>query len=128
MGFRGWQIAVLCLVAAGPGSSFAQDKFFDSNGVRVHYTERGSGDVIVLIHGNGGSLQRWIDSGVLPDLARNCYFTFEKESGGSAVWPFDDPQYVILNLAIGGGWGGQKGIDDSSFPARFLVDYVRVYQ
>ena len=27
MGFRGWQIAVLCLVAAGPGSSFAQDKF-----------------------------------------------------------------------------------------------------
>ena len=56
------------------------------------------------------------------------YFTFEKEPGGDAVWPFDKPQYLILNLAIGGGWGGQKGIDDAAFPARFVVDYVRVYQ
>jgi beta-glucanase (GH16 family) len=55
------------------------------------------------------------------------YFAFEKESGGTAVWPFDAPQYLILNLAIGGTWGGQQGIDDSAFPARFLIDYVRVY-
>jgi hypothetical protein len=33
---------------------------------------------------------------------------------------------LILNLAIGGNWGGQQGIDDSVFPARFLIDYVRV--
>ena len=32
------------------------------------------------------------------------------------------------NLAIGGGWGGQKGIDDGRFPHRYLVDYVRIYQ
>ena len=56
------------------------------------------------------------------------YFTFDKEAGGDAVWPFDKPQYLILNLAIGGSWGGQKGIDDAAFPARFVVDYVRVYQ
>jgi beta-glucanase (GH16 family) len=57
------------------------------------------------------------------------YFAFEKEPGGGApVWPFDRPQYLILNLAIGGSWGGQKGIDDSAFPARFVIDYVRVYQ
>lgn len=42
-------------------------------------------------------------------------------------WPFDDPQYLILNLAIGGGWGGAQGIDDSIFPARFEIEYVRVY-
>jgi len=56
------------------------------------------------------------------------YFTFENENSGPAAWPFDQPFYLILNLAIGGGWGGQKGIDDSIFPQRMEVDYVRVYQ
>jgi beta-glucanase (GH16 family) len=56
------------------------------------------------------------------------YFTFQKEAGGDAVWPFDKPQYLILNLAIGGSWGGQKGIDDTAFPTRFAIDYVRVYR
>ncbi len=54
------------------------------------------------------------------------YFTFAKESGGTAVWPFDRPQYLILNLAIGGNWGGQRGIDDDAFPMRYEIDYVRV--
>lgn len=42
-------------------------------------------------------------------------------------WPFDVPFHVILNLAIGGSWGGQKGIDDEAFPQRMYVDYVRYY-
>ena len=54
------------------------------------------------------------------------YFTFAKEDGGAAVWPFDKPQYLILNLAIGGNWGGQRGIDDDAFPMRYEIDYVRV--
>jgi beta-glucanase (GH16 family) len=56
------------------------------------------------------------------------FFTFEKGTGGDDVWPFDKPQYLLLNLAIGGSWGGQQGIDDELFPHRFLIDYVRVYQ
>ncbi len=56
------------------------------------------------------------------------YFTFKNEGTGSDVWPYDKDQYLILNLAIGGAWGGQKGIDDSIFPQRYLIDYVRVYQ
>ena len=56
------------------------------------------------------------------------YFTFLKEAGGEAVWPFDKPQYLILNLAIGGDWGGQQGIDDTAFPTRFEIDYVRIYR
>lgn len=56
------------------------------------------------------------------------YFSFAKEPGGSDVWPFDKPQYLILNLAIGGTWGGQQGIDDSAFPARYVIDYVRVFR
>ena len=56
------------------------------------------------------------------------YFTFRNEGTGSRTWPFDKPQYLLVNLAIGGTWGGQKGIDDSRFPHRYLVDYVRVYK
>ena len=56
------------------------------------------------------------------------YFTFENEGTGNDAWPFDKPQYLLINLAIGGMWGGQKGIDDGSFPQRYLVDYVRIYR
>ncbi len=55
------------------------------------------------------------------------YFTFHNEGTGTDVWPFDQEQYLILNLAIGGAWGGQKGIDAAAFPQRYEIDYVRVY-
>jgi hypothetical protein len=36
--------------------------------------------------------------------------------------------FLILNIAVGGNWGGQKGIDDTAFPLRMEVDYVKVYE
>lgn len=56
------------------------------------------------------------------------FFTCANDGSGVDSWPFDAPQYLILNLAIGGAWGGMKGIDDSRFPQQMLVDYVRIYQ
>jgi beta-glucanase (GH16 family) len=56
------------------------------------------------------------------------YFTFRNEGTGSRTWPFDQPHYLLVNLAIGGSWGGQKGIDDSRFPHRYVIDYVRIYR
>lgn len=56
------------------------------------------------------------------------YFSYEKEPGaGDDAWPYDKPHYLLLNLAIGGAWGGQKGVDGDAFPQRMLVDYVRVF-
>ncbi len=55
-------------------------------------------------------------------------FTYENDGKGPDTWPFDKPQYLLINLAIGGSWGGEHGVDDSIFPQRFYVDYVRVYQ
>ena len=43
-------------------------------------------------------------------------------------WPFDQKFHLILNVAVGGMWGGKKGIDDSIFPQQMVVDYVRVFQ
>lgn len=49
------------------------------------------------------------------------------ENADYTVWPFDVPFHLILNVAVGGTWGGIKGVDDAAFPQRMLVDYVRYY-
>ncbi|SMD37371.1 Por secretion system C-terminal sorting domain-containing protein [Reichenbachiella faecimaris] len=55
------------------------------------------------------------------------YFTFTKESGADK-WPFDKRFHLLLNIAVGGNWGGVEGVDESVFPQEMKVDYVRVYQ
>ena len=56
------------------------------------------------------------------------YFRFTKMGDNYKVWPFDQKFYIILNIAVGGTWGAAKGIDNSIFPQRMEVDYVRVYK
>ncbi len=56
------------------------------------------------------------------------FFRFKNEHKTSAEWPFNKPFFLIMNTAIGGNLGGQKGIDDSAFPAVYEIDYVRVFQ
>ncbi|MBI1770396.1 MAG: glycoside hydrolase family 16 protein [Bacteroidetes bacterium] len=43
-------------------------------------------------------------------------------------WPFDQRFHLILNIAVGGNWGGMQGIDPDIWPQQMIVDYVRVYQ
>ena len=51
-----------------------------------------------------------------------------KDSDTYKEWPFDKPFHLILNLAVGGDWGGREGVDEDAFPARFEIDWVRVWQ
>lgn len=55
------------------------------------------------------------------------YYTSPNEGKGSDYYPFNAPQFLLLNLAIGGNLGGPT-INDAIFPCRMEVDYVRVYQ
>lgn len=55
-------------------------------------------------------------------------FTFVNEGKGYATWPFDKRFHVLLNVAVGGDWGGAQGVDDSVFPQSMMIDYVRVYK
>ena len=55
-------------------------------------------------------------------------FSYGNTGNGHKEWPFDKRFHLLLNLAVGGNWGGQQGIDDTIFPATMAVDYVRVYQ
>jgi len=71
-----------------------------------------------------GSVAYYVDDHTSP------YATFTPSSISSfsgAVWPFDNgPNFIILNLAVGGSWPGSP---DSStpFPSKMQVNYVRVY-
>ena len=56
------------------------------------------------------------------------YFTFTNQHKSYKEWPFDQKFFLIINLAIGGNWGGLKGVDDTIFPARMIIDYVRIYK
>jgi beta-glucanase (GH16 family) len=56
------------------------------------------------------------------------YYTSTDPGWGDDGWPFDKHFHVILNLAVGGDWGGAQGVDPNIWPRRMLVDYVRVYQ
>lgn len=56
------------------------------------------------------------------------YFTVTNEHTGNDAWPFNNPFHLILNIAVGGFWGGLKGIDAKIFPQKMEIDYVRVYQ
>jgi beta-glucanase (GH16 family) len=59
----------------------------------------------------------------------SLYFSYMNEHEGWREWPFDKAFHLIMNLAVGGAWGRAGGpIDDTVFPQRMLVDYVRVYQ
>ncbi|MGN6195509.1 MAG: glycoside hydrolase family 16 protein [Ginsengibacter sp.] len=60
-------------------------------------------------------------------LDGKIYFKFKNEHKTEAEWPFDQPFYLLLNMAVGGDFGGKEGIDNSKFPAVFQIDYVRVY-
>lgn len=74
----------------------------------------------------------WLPDKVMAYIDGGLYFTFEptnyKTNPTYKEWPFDKKMHLLLNIAVGGSWGGVKGVDESIFPKQMIVDYVRVYQ
>ena len=54
-------------------------------------------------------------------------YTFAPKDKSQEVWPFNQPFYLLVNLAVGGNFGG-KEVDHTVFPQEFVIDYIRVYQ
>lgn len=69
----------------------------------------------------------WTPYGIRGFVDGKKYFEYKNTGKGSKYWPFDKKFFLIINLAIGGDWGGIKGIDNSIFPATMEIDYVRVF-
>lgn len=70
----------------------------------------------------------WLPDKIEIEVDGKIYFTFPKYAAYTwQEWPFDKPFHLLLNIAVGGNWGGQKGIDETIFPQEMLIDYVRIY-
>ena len=70
----------------------------------------------------------WSASNIRFFVNNENYWTFTNIGTEPGMWPFDQGFHIILNLAIGGNWGGICPIDNSSFPQEMKVDFVRVYK
>ncbi|GGB25584.1 hypothetical protein GCM10011380_13920 [Sphingomonas metalli] len=72
---------------------------------------------------------RWTPKAIWIGVDDRAYLRVANDRpGGREAWPFDTPFRLILNLAVGGDWGGAKGIDDAALPQAMTVDYVRIWQ
>ena len=69
----------------------------------------------------------WLNGGISILIDGKKYFDYH-DTSTNLTWPFNKPQNLILNLAMGGGWGGAKGMDPEMKSAKFIIDYVRVYE
>lgn len=56
------------------------------------------------------------------------YFESVNPNNGYTSWPYDKRFFLLLNIAVGGDWGGVQGVDNSVFPATMTIDYVRYYK
>jgi len=69
----------------------------------------------------------WLSGSITVLIDGKKYFDYH-DASNNLTWPFSKPQNLILNLAMGGGWGGAKGIDPEMKSAKFILDYIRVYE
>ena len=70
----------------------------------------------------------WTENSIKWFVDDILYHTYTNISQGWSTWPYSHDFFLILNIAIGGTWGGQQGIDNSIFPQKMEIDYVRVYE
>ena len=83
------------------------------------------GDISSAFHVYGFE---WGQDKMIWTIDNKEYLTLVKGEEDYEGWPFDQKFHLILNLAVGGNWGGKYGVDDSIWPQTFEVDYVKVYQ
>jgi len=71
----------------------------------------------------------WLEDRMDFFLDDSLYFSYENDGTGNPdTWPFDKPHYLLINLAYGGSWGGQQGVDTTLLPLEYKIDYVRYYR
>lgn len=69
----------------------------------------------------------WNAQRIIFFVDEQAVYTFQPKDKSEAVWPFDQPYYILLNMAIGGNFGGPE-VDDTIFPQQYVIDYIKVYQ
>jgi pimeloyl-ACP methyl ester carboxylesterase len=102
-------------------------RFLDVDGVQLHYLERGSGEPLVLLHGNGSMIQDFVSSGLV-DLAAKNYRVIVIDRPGfghssrprNVIWTFDAQAHLIKRalerlgvsqaVVLGHSWGASVAV------------------
>ena len=69
----------------------------------------------------------WTENEISVSVNNKNIFKYAKGNKPWERWPFDQRFHLLFNIAIGGWWGGAKGVDNDAFPTTMEIDYVRVY-
>src|SRR5687767_3727453 len=88
-------VLMLVLVPSTTSAQVPQDRFFDSNGVRIRYVQQGSGDPVLLLHGYTINLEtNWIQNGFFANLAKDYrVIAFDLRGHGKSGKPYDPGAY-----------------------------------
>ncbi len=86
----------------------------------LHYKDLSTAFHEYSIEWNKDSISFFVD--------QKKYQVFINDHKGFKTWPFDKRFHLLINIAVGGNWGGKYGVDDSIFPQKMEIDYIRIYQ
>ena len=124
----GWplsgEIDILEYVGREPGMVFNALHTQDSHGNTINTKKTKIEDIEEGFHSYSAD---WSPEKIDFFVDGKLMYTFAPKERTKEVWPFDQPFYLILNLAVGGNFGGPE-IDEKIFPQEFIIDYVRVYE
>ena len=124
----GWpkcgEIDILEYVGKEPHTIFTSLHTEDSHGNTINtkkstFANIEEGYHIYAIDWDKDKISFWVD--------KTLVYTFQPENKEERIWPYNQPFYFILNVAIGGIFGGPE-VDDTVFPQEFSIDYIKVYQ
>jgi len=95
MRYRFIAVVALCWLLPVSGSLRAEDAFFDSKGVKLHYTVEGKGEPVLLIHGFAANIDfNWVLPGVTKALAKDYQvISIDNRGHGRSDKPHDAKQY-----------------------------------
>jgi beta-glucanase (GH16 family) len=121
------EIDIMELIGSDPGRVFGTMHWKNANGSHAY-----EGSNIILSNGSFANEFHvfsiiWEKDKVRWLMDDKLFYTFTKSKVGTAYYPFNDAQFFIFNVAVGGQWPGSP--DNSTvFPQRMYVDYIRVFQ
>ena len=128
----GWpacgEIDIMELIGSSPnivhgtvhfGNDYTQHDY-SGGGTSIGFTETFSDEFHVF------SIE-WDEAGITWLLDDQAFYSVSNTVSGTQNYPFDNPFFFILNVAVGGVWPGYPDAT-TTFPQYMAVDYVRVYQ
>ncbi len=125
--YGGWpnsgEIDIMEAIGSEPSTHYCN--VWTTNNESVH----GTGNSFTLVNRSEQFYTysvEWYSDSLLFYVEDTIVHRYYNEYTDETQWPFDQRFHLLLNLAVGGDW--ETEVDPSSFPARFEVDFVRIYK